>query len=373
MKKRIRIYEMPLLHLTILMLCFGAVMLYSTSSTIAINKIGWDDSAFYFNNHLIRIIIGLIGLLMMYNINLKWLQLYSKHLLILSWILMICAYFTASIYDLPTRRSFIINGKNLFTTSDFARFALIVFTANFIDENKKYISDLKKILIEYAPYFTITMALIMQQPDFSSTFIISLIIISMLIVSGLKIKFVGYLAIIGSIIATYAYIAYEYVRTRVNNWWFYDPIEHPAEQISRGLQAIYNGGFWGKGFGKSIIKEGFMAEGHTDYILALIGEELGFIGILLLFITFFIFYFITIKISKSSPNIFCSMLCLGIAYNILYYFLINSAYVVGILPPTGLAVPFISYGGSHTLFTLIAIGTILNISKYSNIYKKRYL
>ena len=64
------------------------------------------------------------------------------------------------------------------------------------------------------------------------------------------------------------------------------------------------------------------------------------------------------------------MLCLGIAYNVLYYFLINSAYVVGILPPTGLAVPFISYGGSHTLFTLIAIGTVLNISKYSNIYKK---
>ncbi len=373
MKKNIKIYEMPLLHLTILMLFFGAVMLYSASSTIAINKFGWDKYAFYFNKHIVRILIGFIALLIMYSINLKWLQRYSKHLLILSWILMLYAYFTASIYDLPTRRSFLINGKNLFTTSDFARFALIVFTANFIDKNKKEITDLKKILIEYIPYFSITMILIIRQPDYSSTFIISLIVISMLIVSGLQVKFVGYLSIIGSLIAIFAYNTHNYVRVRVNNWWFYDPIENPTEQMSRSLQALHNGGLFGQGFGKSLIKEGFMAEGHTDYILALIAEEMGFFVILSLFIAFFVFYFITINISKSSPNIFCSMLCLGIAYNILYYFLINSAYVVGILPPTGLAIPFISYGGSHTLFTLIAIGTVLNISKYSNIYKKRYL
>ena len=112
-----------------------------------------------------------------------------------------------------------------------------------------------------------------------------------------------------------------------------------------------------------------MAEGHTDFILPIIGEEIGFIGITFIFILFFSFYLLSISTAKNAPNIFSSILCIGIAFNILYYFLINSSYVVGLIPPTGIAIPFISYGGSHTLFTLISVGTLLNISKYSNVFQ----
>ena len=101
--------------------------------------------------------------------------------------------------------------------------------------------------------------------------------------------------------------------------------------------------------------------------------ELGFMGIFIIFILFFIFYFLSIKTAKNAPNIFSYLLSTGISFNILFYFLINSSYVVGLIPPTGIAIPFISYGGSHTLFTLISIGCLLNISKYSNIYKRRHL
>ena len=161
------------------------------------------------------------------------------------------------------------------------------------------------------------------------------------------------------------------MRKRLLEWFYNNPL--PYDQISRSKQALHNGGFWGNGFSNSIIKEGFMPEVHTDFILPIIGEEIGFIGIFILFLLFFTFYFLSIKVAKNSPDIFSSMLALGIAYNILYYFLINAGYVIGLFPPTGLAIPFISYGGSHTLFTLISVGALLNISKYCNIYKYKHL
>ena len=371
MKRNIKIYEMTLFHLTILLLLFGMVMLYSASGTIAINKFGWEKYNFFINKHIIRVAIGSIGLLIMYNLNLEFIRRNSKNILFLSWIVTLIAYLLSDIDGLTTRRFLIINGQNILTTSDFSRFSIILFTAYFIDENKKNINDIKLISKEFLPYFIITILLIIRQPDFSSAFIISTIIISMLLVAGIKLKYFLSILIPGSIASLLILLSKPYAKSRLLSWLTGDDY-NPTTQMARSIQAIYNGGFWGQGFGNSIIKEGFIAEGHTDFILPIISEELGFSGIFCLFILFFIFYFICIRICKNSPNIFCLMLTLGIAFNILFYFLINSSYVIGLLPPTGLAVPFISYGGSHTLFTLISIGVILNISKYSNIYRRKY-
>ncbi len=370
MKKNIKIYEMPILYLTLLLILFGTIMQYSASSTIAINKFGWENYAFFLKKHTMRLVIGLFAMLAMYNFKFKLLKKYSKELLILSWILMLSAY----IWNAgSTRRFLVINGFNIITTSDFARFALIVFTANFISSNKKNINNIKTLFLNYIIYSGITLFIILGQPDLSSTFIISIIIITMLIIGGLKITYIIYSLISGIIpLITSIIIFFPYQKIRFMNW-INSTGSDPTTQVERSKQALHHGGFWGQGLSKSVIKEGFMAEGHTDFILPIIGEEIGFIGILVLFILFFIFYFLAVKIAKNSPDIFSSMLAIGIAYNILFYFLINAGYVVGIFPPTGLAIPFISYGGSHTLFTLISVGVLLNISKYCNIYKNKFL
>ena len=370
MKKNIKIYEMPILYLTLLLIFIGTVMQYSASGTIAINKFGWENYAIYLNKHIMRVIIGIIAMLIIYNFNFKWLKKYAKEILIASWIIMLLAY----IWNAgSTRRFLVINGVNIITTSDFTRFALIIFTANFISNNKKNINNIKNLFFNYIIYALITLAIIFRQPDFSSTFIIFMIVISMLMIGGLKLKYVlyGFLSSLGLAILIILYKGIDYIRKRFDDWWGGD--YEPYSQMSRSYQALHNGGFLGNGFSDSIIKEGFMAEGHTDFILPIIGEELGFIGIIILFALFFTFYFLTIKIAKNSPDIFSAMLAIGIAFNILFYFLINAAYVVGILPPTGLAIPFISYGGSHTLFTLISVGVLLNISRYCNIYKNKFL
>ena len=369
MKRNIKIYEMPLLYLTILLILFGLVMQYSASSTLAINKFGWDNYNFYLFKHIIRLIIGLAAMLIMYNLKFKLLKKYSLHILYLSWIILLSAYI---FNNGNTRRFLVIEGHNLFTTSDFARFALIIFTANFIATNKKNINKLKIVFSNYLIYVIITLGLILFQPDLSSTVIISIILISMLIIGGLKFKFIANLTCIGSAILAFAIMIFPYMRTRFLEW-YNNSNPDPTSQAERAKQALHNGGFFGNGVGESVIKEGFLAEVHTDFILPIIGEEIGFLGILMLFIAFLVFYFLSIKIAKRAPDIFSSMLSMGIAFTIIYYFLINSAYVVGIIPPTGLAIPFISYGGSHTLFTLIAVGVLLNISRYCNIYKYNYL
>ncbi len=368
MKRNIKIYEMPLLYLTLLLILFGIVMQYSASSTIAINKFGWNNYNYFLNKHLGRVILGLFAMALVYNFEIKWLKKYSKQILILSWIAILSAYiFNAG----STRRFLVIYGKNIFTTSDFARFALIVFTANFIARNKKNINNFKIIFSEYILYVFITLGLILYQPDLSSSFIISCILISMLIIGGLKIKYFLYIISAGISTLILSIMFYPYMRNRFLSWFNTNP--DPSSQVERAKQALQNGGFFGNGLSESIIKEGFMAEGHTDFILPIIGEEIGFIGILILFILFFIFYLISVRVSKMAPDIFSSILSIGIGFNILYYFLINAAYVVGLIPPTGLAIPFISYGGSHTLFTLVSVGVLLNISKYCNIYKYNYL
>ena len=191
----------------------------------------------------------------------------------------------------------------------------------------------------------------------------------MLIIGGLSFKYILIPGLILLVPIILTIINTPYQKMRFLNW-FYGDLNY---QTKHSLEALGNGGFFGAGIGNSIIKNGYMPEVHTDFILPIIGEELGFIGIFIIFNTFLLIYYFGIKICKSSPDIFSSMLSLGIITNILYYFLINASYVVGITPTTGLPIPFISYGGSHTLFCFITIAILMNISKYTNIYKYKSL
>ena len=363
MRNNKTIYENPIIYFLIIIIAIGITMLYSASSTIAFD--GFNEYTFYLNKHLIRLLLGITAFIIMYNVDFKLLKKFSKLILLISWIVLISAYFFNN--ETSTRRWLIIAGQNIFTTSDLAKFALIIFTATFIEKNKQNINNITLILKEYFPYALISLLLILRQPDLSTTIAISLIIITMFIIAGFKIKY-----IFSSILICSSYILFKisinpsgYQYKRLFSWLSGD-INY---QLENSLQALGNGGFLGVGLGKSIIKDGFMPEVHTDFILPIIGEEFGFLGILVIFILFFSIYFYGIQICKRAPDIFSSMLALGITINILYYFLINSSYVIGFLPTTGLPIPFISYGGSHTLFSLISLGVLMNISKYTNIYK----
>jgi cell division protein FtsW len=363
MKKEQFIYEKPIIYIIIATIAIGCLMLYSASSTIAFNKFG--DSAFYIKKHIVRLLISLIAFSIAYRINFKFFKQNATKLLIFSWIIMLLAYFFNE--GSSTNRFLIINGKNILTTSDFAKLCLIIFTAQFIENNKNKINNIKILLTKYLPHLLITLLLILCQPDLSSTFTILILISLILITAGINIKYLIYPSISGIVLALI--LLKEFQKKRFFIWWNGES----NQQAENAINALGNGGLKGVGFDNSIIKEGFLPEVHTDFILPVIGEEFGFLGILFMFMLFLSLYFLGIKICKSAPDIFSSMLCLGITLNILIYFLINVSYVVGFIPTTGLAIPFFSYGGSHTLFNLFSLGVLLNISKYTNLYKYKYI
>ena len=149
--------------------------------------------------------------------------------------------------------------------------------------------------------------------------------------------------------------------------WFYGVGD---TQNSGSLLALSNGGLLGNGLDGSLIKRGHLPAAHTDFILPIIGEEFGFLGMLSIFILFFLFLFYSIKILQNIQDLFGFFLGIGITMNIIIYFLINSAYVVGIFPTTGLPLPFMSYGGSHIILSLASMGIIFNMAN-NNMNKKR--
>ena len=336
----------------IFLLCgFGIVMMYSASSIYAMNK--FDNYLHFFMQQIKWLAIGAILMLMMSQVSYRILKKMAYGLLIISWIFLVLGYIFKG--NNPASRWPILGGRSWMTTSDLARVSLIIFTAFFIDKNKKYLKDWKFLFTRFTPFLGITLILILFQPDTSTTMIISAIIMVMLFIAGTDWRYLAGITIFGLLGLILKIINTPHARVRILNW--------NDDQKVQSLNALGTGGLLGTGLGDSIIKNGYLPEVHTDFILPIVGEELGFIGILVLFALFWFFFTRGLVVVQEAPDLFSMFLSFGFIISVMIYFLVNAAYVVGFAPTTGLPMPFISYGGSHTIFTLISMGILLNIAR----------
>ena len=194
--------------------------------------------------------------------------------------------------------------------------------------------------------------------------IISAIIMVMLFIAGTDWRYLAGVSIFGILGLILKIINTPYARDRILNW--------NDDQKIQSLNALGTGGLLGTGLGDSIIKNGYLPEVHTDFILPIVGEELGFIGILVLFFLFWFFFTRGLAVVQEAPDLFSMFLSFGIIISVMIYFLVNAAYVVGFAPTTGLPMPFISYGGSHTIFTLMSMGILLNIARRGRVGSNTY-
>ena len=347
------------LKLLIFALCaIGLVVLYSASSSFSASR--FADYQFFFRKQIFRLILGFVLLYVLSNVNYNFYKRYSKNILYTCWILIGVGYITSTYFNLPTSRSLVILGKNFLTTSDLAKFGLIIYIASFIEQNRRNINNIKVLFREFIPFTLFTLLLIFFQPDMSTTFSISLIIIIMIYIAGINIRYLWYTFGLGFFVVSLKIYSTPFQWKRFINW-----ITGDGDIQSIGsVLALSNGGFFGNGLGDGIFKRGYLPAVHTDFILPVIGEELGFIGILSIFLLFFMFLFLCIKILQNIHDLFGFFLGLGITMNIIIYFLINASYVVGIFPTTGLALPFISYGGSHLILSLASMGILINMGNY---------
>jgi cell division protein FtsW len=363
-------YDQLLLILIIILCAMGTVMLYSASSSISLNETGGLTDTLFIRSHLKRLLLGILIMFLFIIIDYRKFKSIAPYLMIFSIILL-----------LATKIMYLVKGINfparwldlgLFTvqTSDIARFSLILYIAYYIDKKRESLKDfyngfLPPVLLMAGILFTIVI-----QPDFSTAAVIGLIGFSMLFIGGAKLSHIITTGVISIVIMIPVMLMRSYRMKRVIYWLgSIFGINSGSEQEVIGYQAqqslisLGNGGFWGLGLGNSLEKNLFLPTPHTDFIFAIIGEELGFIGAIFVISLFLFIFQRGIKIAKETTDPFGVMLAVGTSFSIIIYSFINVAVVTGIFPVTGLPMPLVSHGGSSLIMNLACLGMLLNISQ----------
>ncbi len=248
--------------------------------------------------------------------------------------------------------------------SEFVKIIMIIILAKYLSEAKNYLNDFRKIIVS-GIYILLPTVLIILQPDFGSALVILFIWISMVFITGTKIKYMAMIFVFGvvSLAAGWFYVFEDYQKDRITT--FINPqsdLLGSGYNVNQSIIAVGSGNLWGKGLGHGSQSQlNFLPEKHTDFIFAVVAEEMGFIGVLLLLGLFAILFYRLFKIAFETQDNFGKLLVLGVAFTLIFHITINIGMNVGIMPVTGIPLPFISYGGSSLISFLIMIGIVLNV------------
>lgn len=260
-------------------------------------------------------------------------------------------------------RSWFNFGPFSFQPSEYIKVILIIYTAKYLEKYHSKINKIRTNLLPIILVLSIVIMLIMLEPDFGSSMIIIMSILIMIFSAGLKYKYFGYVGLIGLVGITLIIIMAPYRLARIVS--FLNPWSDPlgsGYQIIQSLYAIGPGGIFGHGLFSSIQKNFYLPEPQTDFIFAILCEELGFIISVLVIILFFFLYYNIFKVSVKETNIFKKYLVFGIGSSLITQTILNLSVVVGLVPVTGVTLPFFSYGGSSLLISIIEIALVINIA-----------
>lgn len=359
MKKNIGIY---LFILVILFSIFGLIMIYSSSYVWSLYK--FNDSFHYVKLQGLFLLMGIIFMIIISKIDYKLYYKYASIIFLVCLVLLILVLIPGIGKIRNGSRSWFGIGSFGIQPSEFIKLSLLIIISKYLSNSNKDIKSFIKGILPVLLVVGLVFFLIMLQPDFGTGMIIVLSILSLLFIAGANMKFFFIAGVIGIIGIVILILIAPYRMDRIIS--FINPWSDPLGtgfQIIQSLYAIGPGGLFGLGLFNSRQKHFYLPEPQTDFIFSIISEELGVIGIILV-VSFFIFIMICgIKISLNSKNLFSKYLSFGITFQIIIQAIMNLMVVVGLIPVTGVTLPFLSYGGSSLLITLCSIGVLLNISR----------
>ena len=249
-------------------------------------------------------------------------------------------------------------------TSDIARLSLIIYLSAYINKKRQQLEDFYFGFLPAVVVIALILGLIIIQPDFSTAAIIGVIGFTILFLGGARLPHIVVTITSAITILIPVMLMEPYRRARILS--FFNPIADTggsSYQVQQSLISLGNGGLFGLGLGNSMEKNLFLPTPHTDFIFSIIGEETGFIGVIIVLTLFLIAFQRGIKIAKNATDPFGILLALGISFSFILYAFINTAVISNLLPTTGLPMPLISYGGSGLVLNLAGIGILLNISR----------
>ena len=360
-QKAISYFDYNLLFLVVFLVCFGLVMLYSSSSYICANsaKYGYD-AAYYLKLQLRNYIIGVFGMVFFIAVPYTTWKKFGWMAYFVSFILCVLVIFIGS--ESHGQARWIYIGPIGFQPSEVAKVGVIVFLAMLLEKIPKQLKSWKTLVKVFGMLIPIVGAVAYN--NLSTAIIILGIAVCMIFVASPKyIHFIA-VGIAGAIFAVVFVAAAGYRVGRIEAWLHPETADPNAVyQTMQGLYAIGSGGLFGKGLGESLQKLGNVPESQNDMIFTIICEELGLFGAVCVIMLFMLVLWRMMVISNNAPDLFGSLLVVGVMSHIAIQVILNIAVVTNSIPNTGVILPFISYGGTSILILMCEIGLVLGVSR----------
>ena len=356
--------DWSILIIVYILVFIGILMIFSASSVQA--QILNNSSTHFLKKQCIYVFLGTIALIIVSNIDYR---IYKKNVFLIYFINIVLLVLTLSPLGVTINYAQRWIGVGNFTlqTSDFSKIAMIITTAFFIDKYREKISTLDKLFVSVCA-LVLPLLLIIKQPSFSAMMTIALTNILMLFIGGMSMFVILLGLLVGGILAFILILIAPYRMKRLTT--YLNPFSDPngaGWQIINSFYAISSGGILGRGFGKSTQKYFYISQPQNDFIFAVIAEELGLIRSMLIILLYVVLIFKIFRLSLDIDDIFAKMLVLGIALQTGVQVVLNIGVATGLLPNTGVGLPFISYGGTSVVMFLIMFGILLNVSKHRKV------
>lgn len=359
--KKTEEYDMIILLMVVMLTCFGVVMVYSASSIMAAKK--FNDGFYFLKRQGIYALLGFgvmaIAMQVDYHV---WRRVAVP--VLLACLALLILVFIPGIGGTAKGASRWVRlpGFN-FQPSEMAKVALIIYMAYSLDKKQEKLKEFMSGFLPYMVILAVLLAILLKQHDMGAALTMGVVALAMLFAAGTRPRYILGMGVLAAPFACYLVLTEAYRMRRITA--FLDPWQDPTNsgfQIIQSWIALGTGGIFGQGLGEGKQKLFYLPEAHTDFILSVVGEELGFIGVMVIAAMFLLLIQRSIRVALGAEDNFGRFLAFGIAILLGLEAFINMGVVTGMLPTKGLALPFISYGGSSLIISLFAVGMLLNVS-----------
>ena len=358
--------DMWLFGVMVLLLSIGVVMVYSASAIMAADR--FHDPYLFLKKQLFWALLGSLGLLAVLRIDYRRLERLQWPILIAAGVLLVLVLVPPFAQPINVTRRWFRLGPVSFQPAELAKLALVVYLAAYLARRQDGLASFWRGLLPPLGIAGALALLVLAQPDLGSCLTLIIVTFGLLFLAGGRMHHLALLFALALPVLILVVRLAPYRLRRITT--FVDPWSDPRGggfQIIQSWLALGGGGLIGRGIGESKQKLFYLPESHTDFIFAVIGEELGFLGAVALLALFVVLIWRGLRVGVRAPDAFGAYLALGITVLIATQTLVNLGVVTGSLPTKGLPLPFISFGGSSLLMTMLSAGVLLNISQHANV------
>jgi cell division protein FtsW len=349
------------------LLLFSVAFVYSASASFADVKLGSSEGLVW--NHALRVIIGLLLMLFFAKVDYHIFERSTSTLMWIAYGFLIMVLVMGT--EIKGASRWVRLGPLNFQPSELAKWTVVLHTAVVLSTNTHLLRTWKGGIWAVLKWTLPVSILIALQPNLSTATVIFLIVMVMMFLGDVRPSQLAVIVASGMAAAGLYAVTAEYRMRRLMSFFGGQADEAVRYQLDQALIAFGNGGLSGVGPGQSRQRDFFLPESYGDFIFSIVGEEYGFIGVLFLMSAFTLIMLRGYTVAKKAPDTFGRILAGGITTTLSIYAFVNAGVTCGILPTTGLPMPFISYGGSAVFFSAIAVGILLNVSSQAGVFKRR--